>query len=115
MRINNDGYIFANKDHSPEWSDDLQCFWLNFQLLGDDNFVINLPLYNSCSKSGTIRAAKRFMPKVKVIQVYEDNKKSIVYFRFGNNKWDARCFRHMPRIDVTSPAKVKLRLCEMII
>jgi hypothetical protein len=40
--------------------------------------------------TGTIKAAKRFMPKVKVIQVYEDNKESIFYIRFGNNKWEVR-------------------------
>jgi hypothetical protein len=48
MRINNSDYIFANKDHSPEWSDDLQCYWVNFKVLEKGNFVINLPLYNSC-------------------------------------------------------------------
>ena len=94
MRINNYDYIFANKDHLPEWSDDLQCYWLNFLALGETNFVINLPLHNSCDMTGTIRAAKRFMPNVKVIQVYEDGKESIFYTRFKGGKWFSRCSRY---------------------
>jgi hypothetical protein len=94
MRINNDDYIFANKDHSPEWSDDLQCYWVNFKVLEKGNFVINLPLYSSCDMTGTIRAAKRFMPNVKVIQVYEDGKESIFYARFAGGKWFSRCRRY---------------------
>jgi hypothetical protein len=95
MRINNSDYIFANKDHSPEWSDDLQCYWLNFKVLEKGNFVINLPLNNSPDMNGTIRAAKRFMPKVSVIQVYEDNKESIVYALFSDGEWAARDCRNL--------------------
>jgi len=75
-------------EYIKSWSDDLQCNWISWKVIGLKKIHLELPDDNCCDMVGCIRTAKKIMPDVDSIMVTCGEKMDTCY-AIQNGKWIA--------------------------
>ena len=75
------------------WSEDLQCHWSAWRVVGERHVVLELPPLNASDGRGVIKVAQFLCPDVEAIDTYRDGIHDMV-FRFNHDEgkwasWDA--------------------------
>ncbi|MFZ9922771.1 MAG: hypothetical protein ACO3E4_07660 [Candidatus Nanopelagicaceae bacterium] len=71
------------------WSEELQCRYMSWIAEDITTLILRTPdEYNKCDMAGCIRIAKKIMPEVTKIVVFEGSRKGAVYTKKGI-KWNS--------------------------
>lgn len=74
------------------WSEDLQCHWSAWRVVGERHVVLELPHLNKSDGRGVIKVAQFLCPDVEAIDIYRDGIHDVVYrFNHDEGKWESLC------------------------